>query len=86
MSSIRFSIFGYFCRLGYCGVLFSLTLLLLYKIGQVQMFATKTVGSCVLCITFRLCLLAQYVIFTFGFPVRTIVQSFWLDHFDTVTI
>ena len=27
--------------------MFSLTLLLLYKIGQVHMFATNTVGSCV---------------------------------------
>ena len=27
--------------------MFSLTLLLLYKIGQVHMLATKTLGSCV---------------------------------------
>ena len=49
MSSIGFSIFGYFCRLGYCVVhVFPLTLLLLYKVEQVHTFATKTVGSCVL--------------------------------------
>ena len=37
MSSIGFSIFGYFCRLGYCVVhVFPLTLLLLYKVEQVR--------------------------------------------------
>ena len=48
MSSIGLSIFGYSCRLGYCVVhVFLLTLLLLYKVEQVHMFATKTVGFCV---------------------------------------
>ena len=64
--------------------MFSLTLLLLYKIGQLHMFATNTVGSCVCvsCMSFgSIC-----NILPFGFPVRSVVQSFWLNHFDTVTI
>ena len=58
--------------------MFSLTLLLLYKIVQVHMFATKTVGSCV-------CVSPLGYVFWFnmyylhcGFPVRSVVQSFWL--------
>ena len=57
MSSVCFAIFGCFCRLGCCGVHVLVNTSFLYRIGQVHKFA----GFLCLCITFRLCLLVQYV-------------------------
>ena len=63
MSSVCSSLFGCFCSLGCCGVHVSVNTSFLYRIGQVNKFA----GFLCLCITFRLWLLVQYLIFILWF-------------------
>ena len=63
MTSVCFSLFGCFCSLGCCGVHVLVNTSFLYRIGQVDKFA----GFLCLCITFRLWLLVQYLIFILWF-------------------
>ena len=63
MSSVCSSLFGCFCSLGCCGVHVLVNTSFLYRIGQVDKFA----GFLCLCITSRLWLLVQYLIFILWF-------------------
>ena len=66
--------------------MFSLKLLLLYKIVKAHMFATKTVGSCVCCTTpLGYVLGSIFCIYILVFLLGELCSQL-LDHFDTVTI
>ena len=56
ISSIGFSIFGYFCRLGYCGVHVFANISFVVKDRAGAHVCYKNCGFLCLCITFRLCL------------------------------